>query len=547
MARKKSLFTSALLTLYLFCLIYPAAKVKAGEIEVTVDPRVELLSIVWSLTDFGGQTSVNRLDFPYREAVNRWFSPYRGHRAVRMLDAMSTPHPVLKFLGLQRSTFAYDAPPATMLYLSPPPALNQEIPFSPYLIDRAGGRKKLDKFLDALRDFAETTRFMDFYHEQQPFYEQIKTSVEKNIGDDVQLLEDYFGMSAKKYSLILVPLFSGGYGPHIEREDGGKEIYCLIGPQTVRNGLPYFGEEQNLRVFLWHEFGHSFVNPVTEEFRAEVNKHSALFPPLAKKMEAQAYGTWETTVNEHLIRAVTTRLIHHVYGAAEGRRALESERYSGFIYIEHLCQALEEYEANRDQYPSFVDFYPRFLDVFAGIKSGGLKLDTQFTGPINALPRENDLVLIVPTNEEDKETEEEIHCYVEKIQQRFFPGSPILTDKEALARDLTGNSLIVYGTMEGNLWLRENLALFPFRVEDQRVVAGETYYGSNLRLITIWPNPYNREKGVLIYTAQRSRDILDINVVFHGPTDYVIAEGTEVLAAEYYTNKLGEWRFPFSR
>jgi len=46
------------------------------------------------------------------------------------------------------------------------------------------------------------------------------------------------------------------------------------------------------------------------------------------------------------------------------------------------------------------------------------------------------------------------------------------------------------------------------------------YEGKNLRFITAWRNPKNIEKGVVIYTALKTADVIAINGIFHGPTDY---------------------------
>jgi hypothetical protein len=82
---------------------------------------------------------------------------------------------------------------------------------------------------------------------------------------------------------------------------------------------------------------------------------------LGEVMRRQAYGNWESTVNEHIVRAVTTRLAYLHYGAEAGDRALRGEQERGFIHVAALCAALERYEAARDTYPTLNDFYPELL------------------------------------------------------------------------------------------------------------------------------------------------------------------------------------------
>jgi len=167
----------------------------------------------------------------------------------------------------------------------------------------------------------------------------------------------------------------------------------------------------------------------------------------------------------------------------------------------------------------------------------------RFAGTINGVTDNvSSVVLIVPTAEADVDDQTKIHEYVKRVQEALYPNTPILTDAEALKRDLSGDAIVVYGTMKGNLWLAEHADGLPIRVEADRIVADSVYPGTDLRLITAWPNPYNAARGMLIYTAQRAAEVVGINGVFHGPTDYVIARGQERLREGYY-DKNGDWRF----
>ncbi len=49
------------------------------------------------------------------------------------------------------------------------------------------------------------------------------------------------------------------------------------------------------------------------------------------------------------------------------------------------------------------------------------------------------------------------------------------------------------------------------------------------------------ERGMVFYTAQQPQDVVGINNVFHGPTDYVIARATEALVSANYDKKNGTW------
>ena len=106
-----------------------------------------------------------------------------------------------------------------------------------------------------------------------------------------------------------------------------------------------------------------------------------------------------------------------------------------------------------------------------------------------------------------------------------------MTDAEALQTDLSQSAVSVYGTPQGNLWLARYIAALPVVIEPNGITADRLYKGSNLRFISAWPHPQNGKLGMVIYTAQRAEDVVGINSIMHGPTDYLVAQGQTIVRA----------------
>ncbi len=176
--------------------------------------------------------------------------------------------------------------------------------------------------------------------------------------------------------------------------------------------------------------------------------------------------------------------------------------------------------------------------------------DSPFGGPINAaLFTSPSAILIVPTNEADEAIQQRIHNNVRSVQKMLTERVPhrevkILPDVEALEADLSQSSVGAYGTPQGNLWLAQYMAALPVVIEANSITMGCVYEGSDLRFISAWPHPQNPNMGLLIYTAQRAEDVIGINALFHGPTDYVVARGETVVHSAYYVKKKGQWTLP---
>lgn len=362
----KKLFTSTLIILLFFGLVFPIpqsllnAQVTSKEskiVNVSVDPRIELLSVIQLLSDY---PLLTRSNFQYKREVLNYFSPYKSLAAVQ------------KYKEMYEKGFSTDAPPAAMLYLSDPPELKNVLPFTNFndIVSRAGGEENLKAFIEDLRDFVVKSDFMDFFNAHKDYYSTLIKGTEANLGDckDVSMLEDFYGTSKNNYNIIIVPLYpNGGYGAQIESEPSKYDLYCIIGP---------FFSEDTLRLIIWHEFSHSFINPITEQYINEVNKYLKLYSPIIGEdvSGSEAYLYWKYYVDENIVRAVVAKFNEKVIMQDLGQDVAEiiisetllsREVENGFVYIRGIYDLLDVYEKNRDKYPTFEDFYPEILNYFS--------------------------------------------------------------------------------------------------------------------------------------------------------------------------------------
>jgi hypothetical protein len=153
-------------------------------------------------------------------------------------------------------------------------------------------------------------------------------------------------------------------------------------------------------------------------------------------------------------------------------------------------------------------------------------------------------IYVIPTHETNAAAQKAVQDNVQWVRNRFGPNAPIITDDEALNRNLSNNIVIAYGTLAGNAWLAKNAGLLPVKMEPDGLTTGKKFTGQHLRFIAAWPNPQNPAGAVIIYTAQQAGDIVNINSVFHGPTDFVVADGTNILQAADFDKAGGVWTFP---
>jgi hypothetical protein len=69
-------------------------------------------------------------------------------------------------------------------------------------------------------------------------------------------------------------------------------------------------------------------------------------------------------MNEHLIRAITIRILASKNGEEETKKKIKEEYDTYFVYVEYVLGMLDQYEKSRDIYPNFSDFFPRIQNKF---------------------------------------------------------------------------------------------------------------------------------------------------------------------------------------
>ena len=518
----------AKITASIALLLLGAAAHSQQRLEVRVDARIELMAVTQILAGYGRTGLLSAQGTAYRRDVDAWFAPFQQHAAVK------------RFAELANAGYTFDGPPGTMVCLSAPPELKLEEARSEECgAQRAGGVASLEAWLEQLRDFARVSDFVSFFRAHAGLYALMEEATRKKLVRDYAAdLEAYHGIRQASYTIIPAPLLVGNYGPRRSRPDGRFDIYGILGTSGTSDGIPQFGSVDTLRYLVWHEFGHSFVNPEIDRLGDMVEKSRKLMDPIAAKMQASAYGQWRTVAIEHVDRAIAVRLAYRELGEDAGERALANERASSFAYVEALAERLKEYEQHRDRYPTFHDFTPRLVAVFDELAARSLPAgfyEIPFAGTINgALTGKT--IYVVSTAERDPVAQQKIADYVKTLRDRFFKNAEILTDEQALARDLSSYSVLAYGTLTGNKWL----AKYRDSIPAMAALAAVPDAGP-LRLIAVLANPQNPKLGAVAYTATEASAVAGINALFAGPTAYVIGKGTEVLKSGDYRRRDGAW------
>lgn len=327
-------------------------------ITVCVNPQVELISIIQTIGKYPSRLGflMSKDSSAYKTDVENHFSYYKNHRAVKMFDRLSSQPRMLNF----------SAPSNVILYTDEHLNLRGNIVPDDFVVDRAGGGDSLVVLLGLLRDFADQSSFNDFFQNHRDYYLKIIENTVKNLGtrDYISELEDFYGLRQKSYNVVLVSLYSfNGFGNSLLCSDGSLEIYNTMGPQRVKEGIPFFGNENYLKYMVRHEFSHPFINPLTEKYWDYIKLYSSNYDSIPENAKDQVCGDWQECINEFVIRAATTHLAYNESDETGGW-AYNKEKSRGVYCLDSLLCRMKYYQLNRETYQTVDSYYTKLLDVF---------------------------------------------------------------------------------------------------------------------------------------------------------------------------------------
>lgn len=480
-------------------------KTKVNGIEYRINPCIELFNIVAMQFGHSGMT----LSYiPYKQQALERFSDYKEHPAPRVLRET------------WESGWGVDDPMFFLLYLNEDFSLKEGL--DPDLVRRGGGKEQLEILAASLKEYAAASDFYNFFNvEQKDFYEQLLLQTRYNFRsfEAVDLLEKFYGKRNGKYSVILNLISDyGNFGKIIEENDASI-FFAIISTNLVSGDVPVFRPTLSTQELILHEFSHGFVNPQVDPFSEKLSASSQLYRPIEQTMKSQGYHHWHTVVNEHVVRAAVLEMLSQELPEILVRNTIyRKEMGREFIYIDVIREKLAFYQQNRDIYPSFEDFVPELITVFDKIPPS--YIDDKMQEPLltkmdelKNIPkpydfqRDSTTLFIVGTKESDPAAQREMHSFADEYRQMFSKDIRLVTDVEALEMDLKNYDLVLFGTVDGNLLLKRHISMLPISISEKGVVTNRFVEGEDLQLVTSWVSPYNKEKSLIVYTAQKTKNI----------------------------------------
>jgi hypothetical protein len=335
-----------------------AAQQDRTKLKVTIDPRVELMGVIFHLA--GNPEYNNCKSKPYMGNLNEHFTGHRNHPAVKMATKLRKTRGV-----------SYDAVMGMAVHIKDVNSCREIVPFVPRP-ETLDGRWRIDEareFLGYCRDFVKETDFKTFLAKNQSQYDTATARLQQLIDTNANLdwFDEFFGARDDVDFNLVISILNGpgNYGSRVTL-DGRTKMYSIIGAWRVDwLGFGYPTFSPGVVSTVVHEFSHSYCNPLVDKCMKDFESFGEkYFPRVEKQMRGQAYGSWQTMMRESLVRACEVR-----YAMANGgkERAQQAANYNigrGFHWTKELSELLGQYENQRQKYRTLDAFMPEIVGFF---------------------------------------------------------------------------------------------------------------------------------------------------------------------------------------
>ena len=369
-----------LLILLLFFGSYQANAQQKSLVTVEVNPEVSLFGIATYLS--GNVTYV--IPSSYQSLIKKTFKPYKKHPAISGI----------KKLYKGKNAEIESIHPMLGLYCSALPELKPVFNVEKFLT-----AAEFESYLKYLRNFADETAYPAFMNEQKTEFESWTKPVEDTIRK-YQLadrLGELFGQH-KNFKISLDPFNSWGGQAFVPDDTNftDKNAWFILGYNIHRkdgsneNKPPKFDHTFMLIDLVWHEGGHTYINP-------RLTAKADLFEPYKKLLDdnlqekLQKAGRfkwkWSQFLAEQVTRATVAYLQQKYFGEAAWNKECERQQSIGFVFTEDISQIIKKYDENRNNYADFSDVLPEIAAYFE-FERKQQKVDNVFE-KLKSIKREN--------------------------------------------------------------------------------------------------------------------------------------------------------------
>lgn len=344
----------------IFALSIACLCAKAQSIIPQVNENVELMSILSRMAGF----TEYHMDMAgqYIKDMDNYFKNNTEHIAVQYMKELRDKYGI-----------SYDAVMSMAVHLKKQEGTFSLIEEDTSKLDDRWTDVDKEKFLSYLNDFYNDTKFNEFFKAHNDIYKKGIKSFQDNVTSsfNADWYSNFYGNEPQENYTIIIGFCNGGgnYGVTRQLKGRKKDVFAIVGYFVNEEDVPMYNKRY--LPTLIHEFNHSFINHYLDENKyPEYVKQleaaaNTLYMNSLMSMSQQAYGSWQTMINESLVRAaVICYMLDNKFEKEDIRNVLLEQVQRNFRWMPELVTLLRKYEKKQSKYGNFENFYPNVISFF---------------------------------------------------------------------------------------------------------------------------------------------------------------------------------------
>jgi len=330
-------------------------KPNSGSIVFDNNAAYELVNVVFSLTEKGKKdASTFNINTDYFKEINNYFQSYKNHPLISLANKIYEPGSSI-YRMYRESAYNYSFKKRKIARTGP-------------YVNFEEGNTILDD-LALWEDFAQKSNFLKFYSAHKDLYQKELTEAEKKlpVKQMWNWCESKFPDRYHTYRIVISPLVNGFHSTiNINSETANECVMFICGPNVINTGKYSFKVLEGLYSgIVFTEIDHNYINPLSENYKNELNKTFGDQRWIKKDSQAAGYGNGTAYFNEYFTHAVFLLYVKEHYSEQE-LASIEKERvglmkWRGFpLFNEFYAQLSSLYNAQENK-TDLSQLYPALI------------------------------------------------------------------------------------------------------------------------------------------------------------------------------------------
>lgn len=283
---------------------YQAARQAKVSFEI---PEVyELANVALFLSNCATQTG-NAPATPYAQRVKEHFAPYSQHPLIRWLNARCTGNALWDmYYGFRENSVCFAFDRTYLKYATPYKQVYWDGS------DLLGGHFRNVLYL--VQDFAEKSKFRQFYAANQAYYQKLLARQEQLLAVKPMWdwLEREFPQRMDAYKIVFSPLIGGSHSTQKFQQGFFLEpefeecVMFINSPETIDQHLEYAEAYKAglMAGIVFTEIDHNYVNPASDQHQEAIQSLIRDKNAWASPTAQSYYGSTAAIFNEYMTHAL---------------------------------------------------------------------------------------------------------------------------------------------------------------------------------------------------------------------------------------------------